>query len=247
VRIAPRRPQGASQVEIRMKQSVCRTALLTGLAAGLLVGSGRAEEAGKAAAPAKAPAPKAGAPADEFDKTALGALTWRSIGPYRGGRSVAVAGVPSQPSTYYFGGTGGGVFKTTNGGVNWKPVTDGQIATGSVGAIAVAESDPNVVYVGMGEACLRGNLSRGDGVYKSVDAGKTWTNVGLKDTQHIGAVAVHPQNPDLVYVAALGHAFGPNKDRGVFRSKDGGKTWEKVHYLDENTGAVDLAMDPSNP
>ena len=160
---------------------------------------------------------------------------------------MAVAGVSSQPSTYYFGGTGGGVFKTTNGGADWKPVTDGQIATGSVGAIAVAESDPNVVYVGMGEACLRGNLSRGDGVYKSVDAGKTWANVGLKDTQHIGAVVVHPQNPDLVYVAALGHAFGPNKDRGVFRSRDGGKTWEKVHYVDENTGAVDLAMDPPNP
>ena len=230
-----------------MKQSVCRTALLTGLAAALLAGFGQAEEAKKAETSTKAPAAKVAAPADEFDKAAIGALNWRSIGPYRGGRSVAVAGVSSQPSTYYFGGTGGGVFKTTNGGADWKPVTDGQIATGSVGAIAVAESDPNVVYVGMGEACLRGNLSRGDGVYKSVDAGKTWANVGLKDTQHIGAVVVHPQNPDLVYVAALGHAFGPNKDRGVFRSRDGGKTWEKVHYVDENTGAVDLAMDPSNP
>jgi photosystem II stability/assembly factor-like uncharacterized protein len=187
------------------------------------------------------------APADEFDKATLQGLSWRSIGPYRGGRSVAAVGVETQPMTYYFGGTGGGVFKTTNGGVEWKPVTDGQIGTGSVGAIAVAESDPNVVYVGMGEACLRGNLSRGDGVYKSTDAGKTWSHVGLRDTQHIGAVLVHPTNPELVYVAALGHAFGPNKERGVFRSRDGGKTWDKVHFVDENTGAIDLAMDPTNP
>jgi photosystem II stability/assembly factor-like uncharacterized protein len=189
----------------------------------------------------------AAASADEYDKPALAGLSWRGIGPYRGGRSVAVAGVEGQPLTYYFGGTGGGVFKTTNGGAEWKPVTDGQIGTGSVGAIAVAESDPNVVYVGMGEACLRGNLSRGDGVYKTTDAGKTWTKVGLEDTQHIGAVVVHPTNPDLVYVAAVGHAFGPNKERGVFRSRDGGKSWEKVLYVDESTGAVDLAMDPSNP
>ena len=194
----------------------------------------------------KKPAPDA-ATADTYDKAALQALTWRSIGPYRGGRSVAVTGVPSQPMTYYFGGTGGGVFKSTNGGADWKPVTDGQVGTGSVGAIAVAEADPNVVYVGMGEACLRGNLSRGDGVYRSTDAGKTWAHVGLKETQHIGALAVHPRDPDLVYVAALGHAFGPNPERGVFRSRDGGKTWDKVHYVDENTGAVDLAMDPTNP
>ncbi len=202
---------------------------------------------GQAATKPDSKAAKAAAAAPAYDKTALQALSWRSIGPYRGGRSVAAVGVESQPMTYYFGGTGGGVFKTTNGGADWKPVTDGQLGTGSVGALAVAESDPNVVYVGMGEACLRGNLSHGDGVYKSVDAGKTWTKVGLEDTRHIGAVVVHPTNPDLVYVAALGHAFGANKDRGVFRSKDGGKTWEKVHFVDENTGAVDLAMDPSNP
>lgn len=194
-------------------------------------------------AQSETPAPSA---ASAPDKGPWAALEWRSIGPYRGGRSVAVAGVPSQPFTYYFGGTGGGVFKTTDGGINWKPMTDGQIGTGSIGAVAVADSDPNVVYVGTGEACVRGNVSYGDGVYKSVDAGKTWTHVGLRETRQIGKIRVHPSNPDLVYVAALGHAFGPNKERGVFRSRDGGKTWENVLFVDEKTGAVDLAMDPTN-
>jgi hypothetical protein len=155
--------------------------------------------------------------------------------------------VPSQPLTFYFGATGGGVFKTTDGGINWVPLTDGQIATGSVGAVEVSLSDPNVIYVGMGESCIRGNVSHGDGVYKSVDAGKTWKHVGLKETEQIGRVRIHPQNPDLVYVAALGHTFGPNKERGVFRSKDGGKTWDKVLFVDDKTGAVDLAMDATNP
>ena len=187
------------------------------------------------------------ASAQTLDKKSLSGLEWRSIGPYRGGRSVAVAGVPSQPLTFYFGATGGGVFKTTDGGINWVPLTDGQIATGSVGAVEVSLSDPNVIYVGMGESCIRGNVSHGDGVYKSVDAGKTWKHVGLKETEQIGRVRIHPQNPDLVYVAALGHTFGPNKERGVFRSKDGGKTWDKVLFVDEKTGAVDLAMDATNP
>ncbi|MGH9847328.1 MAG: WD40/YVTN/BNR-like repeat-containing protein, partial [Blastocatellia bacterium] len=151
----------------------------------------------------------------------LNGLRWRNVGPHRGGRSIAVAGVPSQPMVYYFGGTGGGVFKTTDGGVNWEPVSDGQgFGTGTVGAIAVAESDPNVVYVGMGESCIRGNFSHGDGVYKSTDAGKTWKRAGLEDSRIIGRVRVHPKNPDLVYVAALGHAAGVNDQRGVFRSKD---------------------------
>ncbi len=213
------------------------------VAGALLTASGpRLLAQAKPAATAKPPAS-----ADAFDKKAYQALEWRAIGPFRGGRSVAVAGVPGQPRTFYFGATGGGVFKTTDGGINWTPVTDGQIATGSVGAIEVAASDPNVIYVGMGEGCIRGNVSHGDGVYKSVDAGKTWKHVGLKETEQIGRVRVHPQNPDLVYVAALGHTFGPNKERGVFRSKDGGKSWEKVLYVDEKTGAIDLAMDATNP
>jgi photosystem II stability/assembly factor-like uncharacterized protein len=178
----------------------------------------------------------------------LSGLRWRNIGPFRGGRSVAVAGVASQPMVYYFGGTGGGVFKTTDGGVTWEPVSDGQqFGVGTVGAIEVSQSDPNVVYVGMGESCIRGNFSHGDGVYKSTDAGKTWKRVGLEDSRVIGRIRIHPKNPDLVYVAAFGHAAGPNDQRGVFRSKDGGKTWERVFFKSNKAGAVDLSMDPSNP
>ncbi len=173
-------------------------------------------------------------------------IKFRLIGPFRGGRSVAVAGVPSQPFVYYFGGTGGGVFKTTDGGARWEPISDTHFKTGSVGAIAVAASDPNVIYVGMGEGCIRGNAAHGDGVYKSLDAGKTWTHIGLADTQQIGRVRVHPRNPDIVWVAALGHMSGPNDDRGVFKSIDGGKTWRKVLFRNNKTGAIDLAVDPGN-
>ncbi|MEO8663317.1 MAG: glycosyl hydrolase [Bryobacteraceae bacterium] len=180
-------------------------------------------------------------------KSAMEKLEWRMIGPYRGGRVTAVAGVAAQPQVYYFGATGGGVFKTTDGGFTWIPITDGQVTTGSVGAIGVAESDPNVLYLGMGESPVRGNVSHGDGVYKSTDAGKTWKKTGLEDTRHIGRVRVHPKNADLVYVAALGHLFGPNEQRGIFRSKDGGKTWEKILYRDDKTGAIDLALNPGNP
>jgi len=174
-------------------------------------------------------------------------LRFRLIGPFRGGRSVAVAGVPSDPKTYYLGATGGGVWKTTDAGLSWLPISDGFFKTGSVGAIAVAGSDPNTIYVGMGEACVRGNASNGDGVYKSIDGGRTWRNVGLEQTYHIGAVVVHPKNPDIVYVAAVGHLWGPNPERGVYRSTDGGQTWKQVLTRGPDTGAADIAMDPSNP
>jgi photosystem II stability/assembly factor-like uncharacterized protein len=184
--------------------------------------------------------------AKETDR--LKVLQWRSIGPFRGGRSTAVAGVASQPMVYYFGGTGGGIWKTTDGGINWEPISDGSVfGTGSVGAIGLSDSDANTIYVGMGESAIRGNVSHGDGVYKSTDAGKTWKRVGLEDTRQISRIRVHPKNPDIVYVAAQGHVWGANEQRGVFRSKDGGKTWEKVLYRSDKAGASDLIIDPTNP
>lgn len=185
--------------------------------------------------------------AQQYDQNLLKGLRWREIGPFRGGRVTAVAGVASQPNVYYFGACGGGVWKTTDGGINWFPVSDAFFKTGTVGAIGVSESDPNVIYVGMGEVPIRGNVSHGDGVYKSTDAGKTWKHAGLADTRHIGRVRVHPKNPDVVYVAALGHIFGPNEERGVFRSTDGGKSWQKVLSRGDKAGAVDLILDPNNP
>jgi len=173
-------------------------------------------------------------------------MKYRSIGPYRGGRSLTAAGIPGDPTTYYFGATGGGVWKSTDGANTWSPIFD-KAGAPAIGSIAVAASDPNIVYVGTGEACIRGNISHGDGVWKSLDAGKSWKNVGLKDSRAIGKVIVHPRNPDIVLVAALGHPFGPNTERGVFRTIDGGKTWDKVLYKDENTGAIDVVFDPQNP
>ncbi|MDQ6786959.1 MAG: glycosyl hydrolase [Acidobacteriota bacterium] len=184
------------------------------------------------------PAPKSSDP--------LKNLQYRLIGPFRGGRVGAVAGVPSQPNVYYFGATGGGIWKTTDGGTNWENVSDGFFKTGSVGAVAVSESDPNVIYVGMGEETVRGNVSHGDGVYKSTDSGKTWKFVGLGDTRQISRVRINPKNPDIVYVAALGHLWANNEQRGIFRSKDGGKTWEKILYRNAETGAEDLTFDPNN-
>ena len=175
------------------------------------------------------------------------ALQWRSIGPYRGGRVTAVAGIAAQPLTYYMGATGGGVWKTDDAGVTWRNVSDPFFKTGSVGAVSVAQSNPDVVYVGMGEGCLRGNLSSGDGVYKSTDAGKTWKHMGLPDSSQIGRMRIHPTNPDVVYVAAIGHPYGPNAERGVFRTKDGGTTWQKVLFVNDRTGAADIAMDATNP
>ena len=181
-----------------------------------------------------------------FEPAQFKALRWRDIGPYRGGRSAAVEGLPSQRNVYYFGSVGGGVWKTTDGGETWKPVSDGFFG-GSIGAVAVSEWDPNVVYVGTGEKTVRGNVSHGDGMWKSTDAGKTWTHVGLRDSRHIPRVRIHPRNPDLVYAAVLGHLFGPNQERGVYRSKDGGRSWERILFANENAGAIDLVMDPTNP
>jgi len=177
----------------------------------------------------------------------LGALRWRNIGPNRGGRSLAVAGSRSRRNEYYFGATGGGLWKTTDGGASWKPVTDGQITSSSVGAVAVADSNPDIVYLGMGETELRGSILQGDGIYKSVDAGKTWRKSGLADTQAVSRIRIHPRNPDLIYVAALGHPYGPNEQRGVFRSTDGGKTWRRILYRSHRAGAVDLCLDPNHP
>jgi len=182
---------------------------------------------------------------DTFPKH-LKAMEWREVGPYRGGRSAAVAGVPSQRETYYFGATGGGVWKTENGGVSWENVSDGFFG-GSIGAVAVSEWDPNVVYVGGGEKTVRGNVSPGDGMWKSTDAGDSWRRIGLADSQHISRLRVHPKNPDLVYAAVMGHLFGSNEQRGVYRSRNGGETWDRVLYVSDEVGAVDLVMDPSNP
>lgn len=176
----------------------------------------------------------------------LRALEWREVGPYRGGRSAAVAGIPSQQQTYYFGATGGGVWKTGNGGGSWENVSDGYFG-GSIGAVAVSSWDPNVVYVGGGEKTVRGNVSPGDGMWKSTDAGDTWRRIGLQDSQHISRIRIHPQDDDLVYAAVMGHLFGPNEERGVYRSRDGGANWERVLYVNDEVGAVDLEMDPTNP
>ncbi len=184
---------------------------------------------------------------DLSDASSLSGLKWRCIGPSRGGRVVAVAGDFNNPMTFYFGACAGGIYKTTDGGIYWRNVSDGFLGTAAVGAIAVARSDSNVVYAGMGETTIRLDVSYGDGVYKTTDGGRTWANVGLKDTKHIGRVLIHPTNPDIVYIAALGDIFGPNEARGVYRTQDGGKSWEKVLHRDADTGAVDMSMDPNNP
>src|SRR6185436_9538678 len=173
-------------------------------------------------------------------------MQWRNIGPHCASRTKALDGVPSQPHTFYIGVVNGGVWKTTDAGRTWMPIFDQQ-PTGSIGALAVAPSDPNVIYVGAGEAAQRPDLGTGDGMYKSIDAGKTWTHLGLRDSQQIGQVVIDPKDANRVFVAALGHPYGPNTERGIFRSSDGGKSFERVLYKDENTGGTDVVLDPSNP
>ena len=186
------------------------------------------------------------ASAQQYDPKLYSEMRWRCIGPFRGGRTVAISGVPHQRNVFYMAAVNGGVWKTTDFGNTWTPIFDDQ-PSGSVGALAVAPSDPNILYVGSGEGLQRPDLAVGDGVYKSTDGGKTWTHLGLRDAQQITAIVVDPKNPDRVFVAAEGHPYGPNAERGVLRSLDGGKNFEKVLYKDENTGAADLVMDPSNP
>ena len=172
-------------------------------------------------------------------------MQWRSIGPYRGGRTVGAAGVAQQPNVFYIGVNNGGVWKTTDYGRTWFPIFDDQ-STGSIGTIAVAPSNPNIIYVGSGEGLHRPDLSTGNGMYKSIDAGKTWTHLGLQDGQQIPKIAIDPKNPDRIFVAVLGHPYGPNEERGIYRSEDGGKTFTNVLYVDENTGGDDVTIDPNN-
>ncbi|MEP6880638.1 MAG: hypothetical protein ABI866_01530, partial [Dokdonella sp.] len=181
----------------------------------------------------------------QVDPGSLDHLDWRLVGPFRGGRVLAAAGVPGQPQHFYFGSVNGGVWESNDAGRTWKPIFDDQ-PIGSIGALAIAPSDPKVIYVGSGEADMRSAISQGDGMYKSVDAGRTWNKIGLEDSQQIGRIIVDPANAQRVYVAALGHAYGPNKQRGVFRSTDGGAHWEKILGNDDATGAIDLAFEPGN-
>ncbi|MEQ9425724.1 MAG: glycosyl hydrolase [Cyclobacteriaceae bacterium] len=187
------------------------------------------------------------APSLEIDDKFFSGMKYRSVGPTRGGRSTAVAGIPEKPFTFFMGTTGGGVWKTDDAGTTWNNVSDGQIDAGSMGAIAVATSDPNVIFAGTGSACARGNVSAGVGVYKSIDEGNTWSFSGLKNAGQIADIIIHPKNPDIIYVAALGNIFGSNEERGVFRSKDGGASWTKVLFISNGTGVVDLSIDAKNP
>jgi photosystem II stability/assembly factor-like uncharacterized protein len=184
--------------------------------------------------------------AQTYNQALFSGMKWRGIGPYRGGRVLAVTGVPGEPNTFYFGGVAGGIWKTTDAGAIWRPLTDKQPFT-SIGALAVADSDHNRLYAGTGEACIRGNITYGDGVYKSVDGGKNWTLVGLPDSRQIGALIVHPSNPNIAYVAALGHVYAPSAERGIYRTTDGGATWQKVLFVNDKTGGIDVVFDPQNP
>ena len=180
----------------------------------------------------------------------INGMEWRSIGPFRGGRAVAVTGHPTEQMTFYLG-CAGGVWKTDDGGTYWQNISDGFFKTSAVGAIAISDSDPNILYVGMGEACTAVPrlhwTSQADGVYKSTDAGKTWANIGLETSEHISRIRIHPTNPDIVYAGILGHLEGPRKDKGVYKSIDGGKTWKQVLFRKDDVGCNDLSIDPNNP
>ena len=203
--------------------------------------------AGPALLTAQAPARNASQATAQVPASTFGQLRWRMVGPARGGRVTTVTGVNQDPYTFYFGSTGGGIWKTTDAGANWSNVSDGQIKVGSMGDMDVSESDPNVIYVGTGSDGYRSNVSIGNGVYKSTDAGKTWTHIGLTNAGNIGGVRIHPTNPDIAYVAAIGNPFKPNNERGIYRTRDGGKTWERTLYVSDSTGAVDVEIHPSNP
>ncbi|MDX1673337.1 MAG: hypothetical protein R3314_00945, partial [Longimicrobiales bacterium] len=195
------------------------------------------------------PCPVGPAAAQEptHDPALFDRLEYRMIGPYRGGRVTAVDGIPESPATFFMGSTGGGVWKTGDAGETWTNISDDSFAVASIGAVEVADADPSVVYVGTGSACIRGNISTGRGVYRSRDGGKSWTFIGLPEAGLIGKVVTDPRDPEVVFVAALGHPFGPNPERGVYRSRDGGESWERVLFVSDSTGAVDLAIDPVNP
>jgi photosystem II stability/assembly factor-like uncharacterized protein len=185
--------------------------------------------------------------AQTIDSVQLRGLRYRMVGPSRGGRVTTVTGVPQEPATFYMGAAGGGVWKTTNSGITWTNISDGFFGTGSIGSIDVSDSDPNIIYVGTGSDGLRSNVSIGRGIYKSTDAGKTWTFLGLRDAGQIGSVVVHPTNPSIAYAAAIGNPFKPNSERGVYRTRDGGRTWQKVLFISDSTGAVDIELQPGHP
>ena len=195
---------------------------------------------------ALAPPPATPQTTASFDSSLFNAMRYRCIGPFRGGRAAAVTGLPGNPMTFFFGGTGGGVWRSDNGGQTWSSMSDGFFG-GSIGAVAISDVDHNVMYVGGGECTVRGNVSHGDGVWKSLDGGKTWKHMGLDDTRQIPRIRIDPRNPDRLYVAALGHLYGPNGQRGIFRSTDGGTTWKRVLFVNNDVGAADLALDPNNP
>ena len=200
--------------------------------------------------PGAAPGPDAptGMAGGSVDASVLEVLEWRPIGPWRGGKSIAGAGHPTEPGVFYMGSTnGGGVWKTDDAGVSWHNLSDGYFGTTTVSSLDISQSDPEIVYVGTGDVSFRTNISRGDGIYRSDDAGRTWRNMGLADTRNLSAIEVHPRDPDLVYAASHGHGFIPDENRGVYRSRDGGETWERVLYIDDETGVIDLVMDRSAP